>query len=201
MPKRKSKSIVSMASAASFDLFGPPQLLAGEDPANYNELLAQVCAAVKPVDVIEQMFVLDLVSATWELLRWRRLKAALLSALGCKQMAAFLGKKLDYEHYAATFEQFLANTLQEMHPNDQPLSLAHRCALGETAARKKADELLTRRTVDQRLAGDNFDVEKFLNLARADRAKELAQQYVRHEACGFRRLRPRVPIEGGHLFR
>ena len=113
MPKRKSKSVVSMASAASFDLFGPPLLLAGEDPAKYDELLAQVCAAVKPVDVIEQMFVLDVVSATWELLRWRRLKAALLSALGCKELAAFLGNKLDYEHYVAAFEQFLAEILQE----------------------------------------------------------------------------------------
>jgi hypothetical protein len=30
-----------------------------------------VCAAVKPVDIIDEMFIADVVSLEWEVLRWR----------------------------------------------------------------------------------------------------------------------------------
>jgi len=52
-------------------LFGPLILLEGEDAAAYDELLARIFAAVKPVDIIEEMFVADLVSLEWEVLRLR----------------------------------------------------------------------------------------------------------------------------------
>jgi hypothetical protein len=47
-------------------LFGEPQLLEGEDPAAYDELLARFRAAVKPVDIIEEMFIADVVALEWE---------------------------------------------------------------------------------------------------------------------------------------
>jgi hypothetical protein len=57
---------------------GPAPLLDGEGPADYADLLTRVLAAVKPADILEQIFVRDVVDLTWEELRLRRLKAALL---------------------------------------------------------------------------------------------------------------------------
>ena len=59
-------------------LFGPPLLIEGEDAATYDELLAQMLAAVKPVDVIDEMLIVDVASLEWEILRWRRLKTNLI---------------------------------------------------------------------------------------------------------------------------
>jgi hypothetical protein len=61
-------------------LFGPPPLLEGEDPAIYDELLARVSGAVKPADMLEEVWVRDVVDLTWEIFRLRRLKTNLLIA-------------------------------------------------------------------------------------------------------------------------
>ena len=87
--KSKSKSVTS-APAPRLRLFGPPPLLEGEDAAAYDELLARICAAVKPVDIIDEMFIADVVSLEWEVLRWRRLKSSLIRARGLKALEGFL---------------------------------------------------------------------------------------------------------------
>jgi len=48
------------------------------DAAAYDQLLARICAAVKPIDIIDEMFINDVVSLEWEILRWRRFKLSLL---------------------------------------------------------------------------------------------------------------------------
>ena len=68
--RKKSKS----KAVSRYSLFGPPPILEGEDSAAYDELFGRVCAAVKPVDVIDEMFVADVVALECEVLRWRRLK-------------------------------------------------------------------------------------------------------------------------------
>jgi hypothetical protein len=66
------KSLASAAvSAERFAAFGPPPLIEGEDGAAYDELLARIRAAVKPVDIIDEMFVADVATIEWEILRWR----------------------------------------------------------------------------------------------------------------------------------
>jgi hypothetical protein len=57
----------------------PAPLLADEDPAAYETLLEKVVDAVKPGDFIEEIWVRDIVDHTWQALRYRRLKAALLN--------------------------------------------------------------------------------------------------------------------------
>lgn len=59
--------------------FGPAPLLAGEDSAAYNELLLQVSSAVKPADVLEEIWVRDITDLEWDVLRLRRLKASILN--------------------------------------------------------------------------------------------------------------------------
>jgi len=68
----------SRAQRRSFDLFGPPALIDGEDPAIYEELVAQVSAALNPNDVIAEMLIDQLVNAKIELDRYLRFKVQLL---------------------------------------------------------------------------------------------------------------------------
>jgi len=52
--------------------------LEGEDKADYIGLLEEVRRQVMPKDAIEQIYVRDVVDLTWELMRSRRIKVALL---------------------------------------------------------------------------------------------------------------------------
>jgi aminoglycoside phosphotransferase len=61
-------------------LLGEPLLLAGEDRAAYDTLLAKVIEAVQPTDILEQIWTCDAVDRQWEILRQRRFKTALIAA-------------------------------------------------------------------------------------------------------------------------
>ena len=65
---------------ARLSCFGPAPLFEGEDSAGYDELLARVSGAIKPADIIEEIWIRDIVALTWEALRLRRARAALLAA-------------------------------------------------------------------------------------------------------------------------
>jgi len=79
-PKPKSASKKSSKSCNNtLDRFlGPSPLLEGEDPAAYAGLLEEVRQQTDPKDVIEHIYVRDIVDLTWELMRARKIKVALL---------------------------------------------------------------------------------------------------------------------------
>src|SRR6266480_3295017 len=119
-PKHRSKSkAVTPAMAPPLRLFGQPPVLEGEDCAAYDLLLARICAAVKPVDIIDEMFIVDVASLEWEVLRWRRLKSSLIRAPGLNALEDFLDKNLDYDLYSEHFADDLAQILQDNFPEDQ----------------------------------------------------------------------------------
>jgi hypothetical protein len=62
---------------------GPVRLVPGEHCAAYDELLARVTGILKPVDVLEEVWVRDVVDLVWEALRLRRLKASASLLAGC----------------------------------------------------------------------------------------------------------------------
>ena len=66
-------------AASHLEIFGPPPLLDGESQEVYDTLLARVTGTVNPKDIIEEIWVHDVVNLVWEILRLRRLKVALLS--------------------------------------------------------------------------------------------------------------------------
>ena len=86
-PKSQSKS---MTLAPELGLFGQPQLLEGENAADYHELVARLYAAVKPLDIIDEMFIADVASLQWEVLRWRRLKLSLIRKRALEALKDFL---------------------------------------------------------------------------------------------------------------
>jgi len=61
-PKTGSKSKSMTSAPGRLTLIGQSRLLEGEDAAAYDELLARIRAAVTPVDVIDEMFIIDVAS-------------------------------------------------------------------------------------------------------------------------------------------
>jgi hypothetical protein len=177
---RKSKSKTEIAPSVRtrvqrLALFGPPPLLEGEDAAAYDQLLARFCAAVKPVDIIDEMFTADVVSLEWEVLRLRRLKSSLLQACGLKALERFLVKQLD--DYFNVYAKQLAHRFAEMLQNvfgekraDFARKLAYKAALQEVDAVNEAKKILGRE-----------DLNPVVDDVRDRKAKELVQQFVRRE--------------------
>jgi hypothetical protein len=172
-PKEKSKSKSAISADEQLMLLGEPQLLPGEDAAAYDQLLAHFCAAVKPVDIIEKIFIADLVALEWEVLRWRRLKSSLIRARGLNALKHFLEDNLDYEQYADHFEAYLTEILQDNLPEEQVDSaqaLASKCARNEAGAVDKVNGILDR---------IGLTMDKILDEARANKAEHLVQEYAR----------------------
>ena len=167
----KGKSMTSApARVQRLALFGPPLLLEGEDAAVYDELLARMCAAIKPVDIIDEMLLADLIFLEWDVLRFRRLKWSLLRASGQKALEDCLKPMLDCDMSA--FEEKLARALEQKIAEDEAHELAYRCARSEPDADKKVDELL---------ASVGLDQDDIVDFVRSKKAKELAQEYARRE--------------------
>jgi len=159
-------------------LFGPPPLIEGEDAAAYDQLLARIFAAVKPVDVIDEMFTSDIVSLEWEVLRWRRLKSSLIQARGRKVLQNFLEEQLKSNSalHEEHFKDYLAKILKDNLPEDQADSaemLAAKCSPNDSDADDELCEILD---------SIGLDADTVLYEARANKAKELVQAYVRRES-------------------
>jgi hypothetical protein len=169
MSKKSTSEAVGRSS-----LFGPPLVLEGEDSAAYDELVGRLYAAAKPVDVIDEMFIADVASLEWEVLRWRRLKFHLIRSWAHQALTGFLGKHLNYDLYQEEFTEDLSQILESRAPEDQAKGvardLARNCALNRTDAVLKVREILVRY---------GTTMELLLNKAQKRRAEQLAQEFGR----------------------
>lgn len=77
--KPKDKSTRSVDITELDELLGPPPLLPNESRADYEGLKARLKAKIAPRDVIEEIWLRDILDLQWEVLRMRRLKALLLN--------------------------------------------------------------------------------------------------------------------------
>jgi hypothetical protein len=157
-------------------LFGQPPLIEGENAATYDELLARMLGAVKPVDVVDEMLIADVASLEWEVLRWRRLKTSLLRARGLAALETFLCKNLKYREYLDVFVDHLTEILRENLPDDQggdAQTLAQECARNEPDADAKVFNILF---------SNGQTLDRILKDARAQKAEDVVQKYVRHES-------------------
>ena len=71
-----SKAARALVPKQIRDLLGKPPLLADEDAKQYDNLLVELAGDVKPKDFIEWLWLKDIVDLTWDILRYRRIKAA-----------------------------------------------------------------------------------------------------------------------------
>jgi hypothetical protein len=68
-------------------LLGPqPAFIPGEGAHDYEALLARVSAALAPRDVMEEMWIRDVVDLAWEIFRLRRMKSNLLRVRAWKAL-------------------------------------------------------------------------------------------------------------------
>jgi hypothetical protein len=90
MPAAPDLPTLTAQPPAGLILAAPPPLLAGEDTAAYDVLLARMTDTVRPADILEEIWLRDVVDLVWEVLRLRRLKAGLLTATAHEGMAQVL---------------------------------------------------------------------------------------------------------------
>jgi hypothetical protein len=62
-------NVGSPTLASIRQLLGPSWTIEGEDPEQYEKVLAEVGAAARPIDFIDWMLVKDIVDLTWQIQR------------------------------------------------------------------------------------------------------------------------------------
>ena len=76
-----SKSNQSPISIENLDeIFGYPPLIHDEDIKDYEALEHQIRMTLSPKDTLEEIWVRDIVDDQWEILRYKRIKSAILNA-------------------------------------------------------------------------------------------------------------------------
>ena len=74
-----SRQLVAAIDPVLLEIFGPPPILEDESRDNYDGLYERARCSVAPRDVVEEIWVRDVVDLTWEVLRLRRLKGKFIS--------------------------------------------------------------------------------------------------------------------------
>jgi hypothetical protein len=173
-PKSQTKPVTS--PPVRLRLFGPPQLLESENADDHDELVARLCAAVQPVDVIDEMLIADAASQELEVLRGRRFKLIRIQMCGRSGLRAFLHEKLDHRLYVQQFvdevTEVLHRRLAEEDAEDLSQTVAHECARNELDLTKLSNLLVG--LID-------INVGSFLDSARTRKVEELIEGYTRHE--------------------
>jgi hypothetical protein len=88
----KSLTIIDKASPIPAELqplFDDPPVLSTENSSQYRSLLDQIAKCVKPNDVIEWLWVRDIVDLSWEIRRLRRFKSLFIELARQKRISDF----------------------------------------------------------------------------------------------------------------
>jgi len=93
MTKRRANR--SKSKVSDLLLFGPAPLLYSEDPAAYEDLLAQVTEAVSPCDTLERIWFRDILDLSCEIVRLRRIKTNVINLGIWDELVATLNELLD----------------------------------------------------------------------------------------------------------
>jgi hypothetical protein len=161
-------------------------LVLGEDERLYDELLTNVTRSVKPQDLIEAIWVKDVVDEIWDAQRYRRLKASLLRTAAKEHLGGILRTAKNPET-----ERFLT-------PDDANL-LTICCMQGDEESVEEVKDILTDYALDldsimsQALADQLETIERIDRLiASADARRNKALSSVDRRRETFARQLRRV---------
>ena len=146
-------------------LLGPTWLIAGEDPDLYERLLAQVGAAVRPIDIVDWLLLKDVVALSWEIQRSRRHRGSVIRMGRGKAMAAILEVAMPR-----------LGTIGDFRRDEDHLQLVAQWLNGDTKATKR---------IEAALAATGFSFDDVAAQSLTVRAVELSridQSVERHEA-------------------
>ena len=132
-------SIVRCRAFSRSTFFAHGSVVEGEDTAAFDDLYDQLFAAIRPNDVIDEMYVADIVADEWELLRWRRIKSTILSQLRSRALRSFLEENIEYRHFQKMFQEEVETTLREHITGDAVEEIASRARKWVCAVRRRGD--------------------------------------------------------------
>jgi hypothetical protein len=156
---------------------GPARLMVSENAADYEELLARITGALKPSDILEEIWVRDVADLVWDALRLRRLKASLLA--GCAQEGVDqVLRGLDLRDPLRSSGSWAADP-----------AAVDRIEAALAAAGSSLDMVMAR-TLSQRI--DDIDRIERMTMAAEARRNAALQEIDRHRASFAKRLRGAV---------
>jgi hypothetical protein len=157
--------------------FGAPALVKGEDVAAYEEILARVSEAVKPQDFLEKIWTRDVADLSWQTLRLRRLKAALVTSAMSSTLQEILTKLLDGLEAGALAKRWAARDQRAIKKVDRLLSSCG-LTLDIVAARALSSKITTVERLDRMATNAE---------ARRNAALREVERHRLHIAEGLRR--------------
>ena len=160
-------------------IFGPPPLLDGESTAAYQALHEQITAAVKPADFIEQVWVRDFVDITWEIMRLRRFRTALIVAGYGDAIRDILTAELGYSR-AADFRDKWLRDEEDSRAEFKVLLAELSFTMDDVHARALGHQIKIVGSVDQMIEASEH--RRRLIFSEVDRRREMLARRMREEA-------------------
>jgi hypothetical protein len=168
-------------------LFGPPPLFDGEDTEIYDQLAREISTAVMPVDILEDIWVRDVVDLTIEVLRLRRLKASLMKANEYKGLSETLAPLVGRSQAETLAEGWAARKPEVVEEVNKTL----------TSAGLTADSILAQ-TFSLKL-NDIERIEHMIALAEARRNATLREIDRHRQTLGQKLRRAAQQLEDGQV--
>ena len=93
--KAKPPAALPLPNVTDLSFFGAPPLIPGEVASDYQQLLTAVIKVMKPVDVLEIMWTRDIVDLQWDIIRFRRIKADVITYYHGNNIAEAISYKIE----------------------------------------------------------------------------------------------------------
>jgi hypothetical protein len=175
--KSKLSATPTSKELSRLSLFGSPLILEGEDSAAYDELLARVSRDMKPADIVEEIWIRDIVDLTWEIFRWRRLKTALFSAAVpgalTNELAPLMRRKTTETDGMSGFPSLDLSFLPR--PPSPAYKLAKKWSARNPTAIKQVNKLMASANVTMDAVLAQALVKEFDHIERIDRLVTIAE--------------------------
>jgi hypothetical protein len=93
--KAKPPAALPLPNVTDLSFFGAPPLIPGEVASDYQQLLTAVIKVMKLVDVLESIWTRDIVDLQWDIIRFRRIKANVITYYHRNNIAEAISYKID----------------------------------------------------------------------------------------------------------
>jgi len=172
------------ATPTRLALLGPPPLLEGEERAAYEQHLARVTEAVKPADILEEIWVRDFVDHDWVICRLRRFQTSLLTANAHDGLKEIIRPLMPWSSAAINLMLSSPDASDLMRLSSEASDLATRWATRKPSAINKVNRLLAAAglTMDAVMAQTlSLNIDVIERIDRMIMSEEARRNAVLHE--------------------